>query len=166
MPASKIAFDADNPEWTEEDFARAKGPQSLSDAERSAFPATFDDEDDAKFHLMNLENSNSPAVRESYLKLLVAGERAGLRTKPSRRGSKRSVHFLRGAEAPYGLIVNRGDILFYLRGPALAKQPSLSIEAERRFDETRLTAAGEVTIRLKTSSDADRISAWLFSANP
>jgi uncharacterized protein (DUF4415 family) len=33
--------DPDNPEWTEEDFARAKGPESLSPAELAAFPRTL-----------------------------------------------------------------------------------------------------------------------------
>jgi uncharacterized protein (DUF4415 family) len=32
--------DPDNPEWTEEDFARASGPESLSDVELAAFPRT------------------------------------------------------------------------------------------------------------------------------
>lgn len=35
-----IVFDDDNPEWTEEDFARAKGPEALSAAELAAFPRT------------------------------------------------------------------------------------------------------------------------------
>jgi uncharacterized protein (DUF4415 family) len=32
--------DPDNPEWTEEDFARARGPEFLSPAELAAFPRT------------------------------------------------------------------------------------------------------------------------------
>lgn len=32
--------DSDNPEWTEADFARAQGPESLSELERAAFPRT------------------------------------------------------------------------------------------------------------------------------
>lgn len=32
--------DPDNPEWTAADFARAVGPQALSDAELAAFPRT------------------------------------------------------------------------------------------------------------------------------
>ena len=32
--------DPDNPEWTEEDFARAQGPEALSDVELAAFPNT------------------------------------------------------------------------------------------------------------------------------
>ncbi|HTI66534.1 MAG TPA: BrnA antitoxin family protein [Caulobacteraceae bacterium] len=32
--------DPDNPEWTDEDFARALGPESLSPAELAAFPRT------------------------------------------------------------------------------------------------------------------------------
>ncbi|ODT62390.1 MAG: hypothetical protein ABS77_07020, partial [Phenylobacterium sp. SCN 69-14] len=32
--------DPDNPEWTEEDFARAEGPEALSAAELAAFPRT------------------------------------------------------------------------------------------------------------------------------
>jgi uncharacterized protein (DUF4415 family) len=33
--------DEDNPEWTEEDFARAVGPEALSDEELAAFPRTL-----------------------------------------------------------------------------------------------------------------------------
>jgi len=32
--------DPDNPEWTEEDFARAVGPEALSPEELAAFPRT------------------------------------------------------------------------------------------------------------------------------
>ena len=32
--------DPDNPEWTEEDFARALGPEALSPVELAAFPRT------------------------------------------------------------------------------------------------------------------------------
>ena len=32
--------DSDNPEWTEADFARAKGPETLSAVELAAFPRT------------------------------------------------------------------------------------------------------------------------------
>ena len=32
--------DPDNPEWTEEDFARAEGPEAMSEAELDAFPLT------------------------------------------------------------------------------------------------------------------------------
>ncbi|MDP9415148.1 MAG: BrnA antitoxin family protein [Pseudomonadota bacterium] len=35
-----VVFDDDNPEWTEEDFARAIGPEGLSEAELAAFPKT------------------------------------------------------------------------------------------------------------------------------
>jgi uncharacterized protein (DUF4415 family) len=33
--------DEDNPEWTEADFARAVGPEALSEAELAAFPRTL-----------------------------------------------------------------------------------------------------------------------------
>lgn len=35
-----VLFDEDNPEWTEEDFARAEGPEALSEIELAAFPKT------------------------------------------------------------------------------------------------------------------------------
>ena len=35
-----IVFDDDNPEWTEEDFARARGPEAMTGAELAAFPRT------------------------------------------------------------------------------------------------------------------------------
>jgi uncharacterized protein (DUF4415 family) len=37
---SKIVHDDDNPIWTAEDFARAKGPESLPPAVLDAFPKT------------------------------------------------------------------------------------------------------------------------------
>lgn len=39
--ASEPQFDPDNPEWTEADFAAAKGPESLPPAMLAAFPKTI-----------------------------------------------------------------------------------------------------------------------------
>ena len=39
LPAPDLS-DPDNPEWTQEDFARAVGPEALSEAELAAFPNT------------------------------------------------------------------------------------------------------------------------------
>jgi len=36
----KVVFDEENPEWTEADFARAKGPEALPPEVRAAFPRT------------------------------------------------------------------------------------------------------------------------------
>lgn len=36
----KVAFDDENPEWTQADFARAKGPESLPPDVLAAFPKT------------------------------------------------------------------------------------------------------------------------------
>lgn len=36
----EVIFDDDNPEWTVEDFARARGPESMTEAEWAAFPRT------------------------------------------------------------------------------------------------------------------------------
>ena len=40
LEALDPVVDADNPEWTEEDFARAQGPEALSETELAAFPRT------------------------------------------------------------------------------------------------------------------------------
>lgn len=41
MPRKReIIFDEDNPEWMDEDFARAKGPEAMTPAELAAFPRT------------------------------------------------------------------------------------------------------------------------------
>ena len=41
LPADDAPFDDDdNPEWTEQDFARGVGPEALSEAELAAFPRT------------------------------------------------------------------------------------------------------------------------------
>jgi uncharacterized protein (DUF4415 family) len=37
---SRVEIDADNPEWTEADFAAAKGPEALPPALLAAFPNT------------------------------------------------------------------------------------------------------------------------------
>ncbi len=42
LPPDDAPFDdPDNPEWTEEDFARAKGPESLPPEVLAAFPNTL-----------------------------------------------------------------------------------------------------------------------------
>ena len=38
--ADKVVFDDENPEWTEADFARARGPESLPREVLAAFPRT------------------------------------------------------------------------------------------------------------------------------
>jgi hypothetical protein len=40
LPPDDAPFDDDNPEWTEEDFARAKGPETLPPEVLAAFPKT------------------------------------------------------------------------------------------------------------------------------
>jgi uncharacterized protein (DUF4415 family) len=40
MPNKPVVFDEDNPEWTEADFAVAKGPESLPEKMLAAFPKT------------------------------------------------------------------------------------------------------------------------------
>ena len=37
-----VAYDLDNPRWTEDDFRRAKGPESLPDEILAAFPNTLE----------------------------------------------------------------------------------------------------------------------------
>jgi len=39
-PEPDVVFDDDNPEWTDEDFARAQGPEFMTAAELAAFPRT------------------------------------------------------------------------------------------------------------------------------
>lgn len=36
----QVVFDDENPEWTQEDFARARGPEALPPEIRAAFPRT------------------------------------------------------------------------------------------------------------------------------
>lgn len=38
--AGKVIFDEENPEWTEADFARARGPETLPPEVLAAFPRT------------------------------------------------------------------------------------------------------------------------------
>ena len=40
LPPDDAPFDDDNPQWTQEDFARGVGPEALSEAELAAFPRT------------------------------------------------------------------------------------------------------------------------------
>jgi uncharacterized protein (DUF4415 family) len=40
MSDKPVVFDEDNPEWTEADFAAAKGPEALPPALLAAFPNT------------------------------------------------------------------------------------------------------------------------------
>lgn len=40
MASKPVAIDSENPMWTEDDFAKASGPESLSAVELAAFPMT------------------------------------------------------------------------------------------------------------------------------
>ena len=121
---------------------------------------------DAEKHVDNLEVIQSPGTRAAYFHLLLAAERAGLRSSCN-TGVVRAVRLHDSRDRYlFSWIVNLGHLLFYLRLPALAVAEHLSKEAQARFPVTNVNPGGETTIRIESLQDATELAEWLLPQLP
>jgi hypothetical protein len=77
------------------------------------------------------------------------------------QGHMRTMRYRRGAEWPFGFIVNRESLLFYVR-KAGQRDSTLSVDALRaHFAEVsrKPHEPGEITVRIATVTDAEAITA-------
>lgn len=122
---------------------------------------------DAEVHVANLAEIQSIAAKAAYVHLLIAAERAGLRSS-CKSGHVRAVRLHdRQDRYVFAWSANRGHLLFYLRHPAIQAQPELPAQAagEQLFaGRTNENPGGETTIRIETIEEARKLSDWLFSA--
>lgn len=120
----------------------------------------------AERHLEGLEVIRESGTRAAYLHLLLASERAGLRSSCN-TGVVHAVrlHDSRGRYL-FSWIANQGHLLFYLRLPALEAASHLARNARGRFAVTNVNPAGETTIRIETLAEAAEVADWLFPQLP
>jgi len=63
---------------------------------------------------------------------------------------------------PFACIVNQKSLLFYVRLPGLSLLPRGETDLLQTLPESARNAAGELTVRLRTSNDVARLLAYLF----
>ena len=68
-------------------------------------------------------------------------------------------------ERPFAFIVNRGDVLFYVRATGRVRVPGGFSALRERFDTAAENKRGEWTIRVASTADANRLNKFLFSVS-
>jgi hypothetical protein len=66
---------------------------------------------------------------------------------------------------PFAFIVNRHDLLFYVRLPALERVQGGFAGLKAQFSTAKENPVGEWTVRIASRDDAERLNSFLFS-NP
>jgi putative restriction endonuclease len=99
---------------------------------------------------------------------LVAAARLlpGFDCAPDWHGEIRDFRYLdRGSgEQPFAFIVNRSDLLFYVRKPGLLRVPEGLAGLKRRFGTVRENPSGEWTVRVTNVEEAQGLSRFLFGS--
>lgn len=115
--------------------------------------------------ISHLDTISASGVREAYLYLTHhAATLPAYECRPQVKGAIRDFRYYQGAEQPFAFIVNQQSLLWYFRPPGL-KLPAASVsQLQREFDEVRENPAGEITVRISTLEDAQRITARVFGS--
>ncbi|MEH6660217.1 MAG: hypothetical protein V7679_01100 [Parasphingorhabdus sp.] len=117
---------------------------------------------DTKFHLQNIEDLDGRDVREAYFQLIVGAIKLGL-SPISEKTAITAVRFYNSREIYlFSFILNKADLLFYLRKPALNSNPRLLKIAEG-FPSYQSNNDGELTVRIQNLDDAVRVCDQIFA---
>lgn len=109
------------------------------------------------------EGIKSPGAKAAHLHLLESATRMNMITElqvsaiTAVKLSDRQGRYL------FSWIVNAHHLLFYIRKPALKLAPELSARSQESLAGVKVNPAGEITVRLETAADAERLTALLFS---
>lgn len=104
----------------------------------------------------------SPGALAAHLHLLDAAARMNLDGQPHKSAITAVKLIDRQGRYLFSWIINAHHLLFYIRKPALKLAPSLAMRAQRSLSGVKVNPAGEVTVRLETAADAERLTSWLF----
>jgi putative restriction endonuclease len=87
-------------------------------------------------------------------------------TEPAWQGEVRIFKYVDPAsgERPFAFIVNRKDLLFYIRAKGLVRVPGGFAALRRQFNSTVENKRGEWTVRIASKEDAESLNSMLFSA--
>ena len=112
----------------------------------------------------------SVAAQQAFDILVSDLSQAGLEIRPNRKGFLKAVSFWKGRFYPVSFIPNKGDLLFYIRNPALKLSPSLhGLALERHPGRVNVKLDGsaaenqarETKIRIADSREAKELLKWL-----
>jgi len=122
--------------------------------------------DDKAKEALHLQKIESADARQAYHFLRKFGAEVGMTTN-FKIGQVPAVEW-RDSRGRYlfAFIPNAGHLLFYLRLPALRIDAALGSAADTLGLPTNANSAGEITVRLETQADAERLTAWLASFLP
>jgi putative restriction endonuclease len=86
-------------------------------------------------------------------------------TEPAWQGQVRIFKYVDPAsgERPFAFIVNRADLLFYVRANGLKLIPGGFEALAHEFDTALENKRGEWTVRIASQEDAERLNSFLFS---
>lgn len=127
------------------------------------FAALIAGDDAEAAHLSRIESADA---RAAYRLLVDVPAKLGL-TVSYKTGLVPAVRW-HDAQGRYlfSFIPNRGDLLFYIRKPALDCAPQLAAQAQSLGLSSRRNPAGEQTLRIRTNEDAARVVEWMRSVLP
>lgn len=112
-------------------------------------------------HLEALNRITNRSAKAAYLDLLIAFERQGFRTSPnSGHAIANRVYDPNGAYV-FAYIANAAHLLFYVRHPAFDAFQGLRDAALHAGLGFSSNAAGELTLRIETTEDAEKALSWL-----
>ena len=113
--------------------------------------------------LENLGRIRDAKVRAAFLYLVTeAKTRAGYEAKPGKHGRILDFRYYRDEKWLYAFIPNQNSLLWYFRRPLLSEQ-TVDLSALRDvFDEVAVTNGEEITVRLNSLEDAERILSFLI----
>jgi putative restriction endonuclease len=110
---------------------------------------------------------NKDSAKDAFDALVVAAiEMRAYETEPAWHGEIRDFRYFdaTSGEQPFAFIVNRRDLLFYVRSKGLRRVAGGLVELKRRFSNAEENSRGEWTVRIACKDDAGRLNAFLFSA--
>jgi len=106
-------------------------------------------------------------AKEAFDALVAAAvEMSAYDTAPGWHGEIRDFRYNARAsgDGPFAFIVNRNDLLFYVRLPGLRRVPGGFGALASQFDTANENSRGEWTVRIASKEDAQRLSAFILSA--
>src|SRR5882672_846845 len=112
------------------------------------------------------EHLQNPAARAAFDVLVtVASELPGYLCLPAWHGDIRDVRYIDAVsnEYPFAFIVNRHDLLFYVRKAGFARVRGGLLALQSRFAIAKENPSGEWTVRIGTPVDAASLSTLLFA---
>ena len=117
--------------------------------------------DDFEIRKAHVDFITDPSVRGAYEVLESAGRHAHWKIRLTNPPVPSVDYFDVIGDWLYSFIPNQTDLLFYVRKPALKKDPSLRVFAQANFEFAE-NPAGETQIRVRNQATAEKIADWLI----